>query len=373
MVDRSGSSCLRVSLLVALAFLTLPATSVCGMQTQTAEETATEHIEEFLQSADEAGFAAAVWADGKIIWSREWGFSNRETRDPVDEETMFRIGSVTKVITATALCVMVENDELTLNSRLGDYLPSAPKHLHPITTRQLACHLSGIRHYDPNRIQEEYMSNDHFDNQRAAMKIFQSDALLSHPGEDYLYSTYGYTALGAIMESASETPFVEILRERIYRPSGMEHTFGEHNEEVRGQMAVPYGEVNGQVIEYPKVDISNKLAGGGLVSTPRDLARFMGALVENRIVSEETLEMMMEKQHTDSGKATPVGIGWRVAKDSRGRRLMHHGGSAPGGRAFVLVYPDHKVAVAMCMNLASHTIRFDEDLALPVVLGFLNR
>ncbi len=375
MFTRLQYQVLRLTLLFGLGMLSAYGSATYGMQIDDPGQAASKHIEEFLETASDAGFSAAVWADGKVAWSQQWGLSNKKEHKSVDAKTMFRIGSVTKILAATALCDMVEDKKLTLDDALSDFLPDAPKHFRSITPRQLACHLSGIRHYpDDSRLkQQEFLSQEYYDSHLKAMKIFQSDALKSKPGAEYLYSTYGYTTLGAIMESADSKTFVEIFQERVFAPAGMKHTFCEHNETVTGELAVPYGETLGRVIVFPKVDNSNKLAGGGLVSTPNDLARFMGALVENRMISDKTFELMMQSQQTNSGKNTRVGIGWRIAKDSRGRRLVHHGGAAAGGRAFILLYPDQKVGVALCMNLASHKIKFDEDLALKVVLPFVNR
>ncbi len=362
---------LCVALLLTVVFVALAPESTLGQQTIPPQEQAQAAVKQFLDTAGDVGFAIAVWQDSEIVWSEQWGERDKQQKLPVTSETMFRIGSVTKVMTATAAAAMAEHNKFDLDKPIKQYLPDIPAHLAPITPRQIAGHLSGIRHYDPERIQQEILIADHFDNQAAALKLFASDPLVHDPGDAYFYSTHAFTVLGAALESASEQSMAEVLRERILKPAEMRHTFAEHNEEFSGELAVPYAIYQGQEIIVPHVDNSWKLAGGGLISTPVDLAKFLGAVADNRLVSAETLAMMLQAQSTNAGQKTGVGLGWRIAKDSSGRTLIHHGGSAAGGRAFVLLYPKERIGVAACMNLAADEVRFDEELMLKVLSPYL--
>lgn len=337
-----------------------------------AAELAEQRIEVFLEDIGAHGFGAAVWADGDVAWSRQWGLRDKERELPVDAATMFRIGSVTKLITAMALASMAEREELDLDATIDAYLPDLPDGYTAMTPRMLAGHLAGVRHYDPRRMQQEFLSQEQCDDQASALARFVADELVGEPGKAYFYSTYGFTTLGAVMEQAAGKPLIVVFRERVFEPAGMMHTYGEHNEEIRGELAVPYASWGGQEMTMPSVDNSCKLAGAGIVSTPIDLARFLGAVGEHRLVSGKTTEDMFTSLETADGQVTGVGIGWRVAKDGEQRRYVHHGGSAAGGRAFVLLYPDAGVGVALCMNLSSDAVSFDEELALEVAAAFLD-
>ncbi|MCZ6835811.1 MAG: serine hydrolase [Planctomycetota bacterium] len=350
-------------------FVLTPAAMAQTRPTEGAAASAEQIVEAYLQKSGDRGFSAAVWAEGGVAWSQQWGQRDKENGHDVTPDTMFRIGSVSKMITVMTLGSMVQRGELSLDATIDTYLPEAPANYAPLTPRLLAGHLAGVRHYAS---QAEFLSQKQCDEQAAALEIFAADPLVSKPGSEYHYSTYGYTTLGAVMERAAGKSLAELLRERIYAPSGMENTFAEHNETVEGELAVPYVSVQGQNMISPPVNNSCKLSGGGLVSTPIDLAKFLGAVCENRIVSRETLQEMLTSMHTADGEATGVGLGWRIANDDRERRYIHHGGSAAGGRCFILLYPDAGVGVALCMNLYTDGPTFGEDMALQIATLFLD-
>ncbi|MGI9516423.1 MAG: serine hydrolase domain-containing protein, partial [Pirellulaceae bacterium] len=336
------------------------------------EDQATAAINKFLEQAGQWGFSAAVWTDGEVEWSHQWNYRDKEQELPVTSETMFRIGSVSKTITAMTLAAMAEQGQLSLDANIESYLPDLPQRLSEITCRQLAGHLAGIRHYDPQRMQQEFLSREQYDDQKSALSIFMDDPVLHAPGEEYLYSTYGYTLLGAVMEGAAEKPLIRSMRDLVFVPAGMTHSYGEHNEPFEGEIAVPYAVMNGRELIVPPINNSGKLAGGGLISTPEDLARFLGAVANHQIVSRDTLAEILKSQKTSDDTATGVGLGWRIATDPQDRRYIHHGGSAAGGRTFVLLYPDHDAAIALCMNLSSDQVTFGEELALEALQPFLD-
>ena len=365
-------------ILMTRILMTLVLLLACGLlsvtaqgQQTAADASAEQAIQQFLDEAGDWGFCAAVWADGKVAWSRQWGDRDKENSLPVTPDTMFRIGSVSKLITATTLMSMAEQDQISLDKTIDNYLSDLSESYANINSRMLAGHLSGIRHYSPQRMRQEYMSRTAYDSQRAAMKVFASDPLLHQPGEAYFYSTYGYTVLGAVMEQVGQKPLSELFRQQVYEPAGMSNTYGEHNETVSGEIAVPYAVYGGREMIMPPVNNSGKLGGGGVVSTAIDLARFLGAVAENRLVSKETFAEMLVTQKTASGEDTGVGIGWRIAEDSSGRSYIHHGGSAAGGRAFVLLYPEQNVGVALIMNVSGNKKSFAEELAMQVAGPFL--
>ena len=98
------------------------------------------------------------------------------------------------------------------------------------------------------------------------------------------------------------------------------------------------------------VDNSYKWAGGGFLSTTEDLVTFGDALLEGRLLKPETLRLLWTSQKTSDGKETEYGMGWGVRADKKGRRLMSHSGGAQGGTAYLLIYPDERLVMAMLVN-----------------------
>ena len=129
------------------------------------------------------GALITVIRDGVMIWSEGFGFADLEQRVPVTPLTRFRIGSVSKPLTSIALGLLVEEGKLDLDAPVQQYVPDFPVKPWPLTTRQLAGHLAGIRHYRG----DEFASARHYDTVRDGLAIFANDSLLFEPGTQYAY------------------------------------------------------------------------------------------------------------------------------------------------------------------------------------------
>src|SRR5712671_8010285 len=145
------------------------------------------------------GVQVAVAVNGKLVWSEGFGYADAERQQPVTRETQFRIGSVSKPLTATAVVLLYERGKLDLDVPVQRYVPSFPDKGTPITTRQLGGHLAGIRHYQG----DEFTLNQRFPTVTAALAIFQNDSLVAKPGTRFSYSSYGFNLISAVVESAS--------------------------------------------------------------------------------------------------------------------------------------------------------------------------
>ena len=177
-------------------------------------------VEAKIQQQRIPGYVAAVYAGGRVVWAEGFGDANVETRTPVWPSTRFRIGSVSKTLTATALGLLVEDGRLDLDAPIQRYVPDFPAKRYPITTRQLAGHLAGIRHYRG----DEFLSNRSYASVRAALDVFDDDSLLFEPGTQYSYSSYGWNLISAIVEGASGEDFLTFMQQRVFTPLGMRHT-----------------------------------------------------------------------------------------------------------------------------------------------------
>jgi CubicO group peptidase (beta-lactamase class C family) len=236
------------------------------------------------------------------------------------------------------------------------FLPDYPEAGAGISSRQILGHLSGIRHYQPKDVVDGWDSK-HFDTVRASLVTFQDDPLLSAPGEEEHYSTYAFTLLAAILEVAGGASFPELVEREVAHPLGLVTLAVDRRSDV----------VEGRVAFYDRdgaaaatvaaarnasyLDPSYKWAGGGLVASAEDLARFGAAHLAPGYLSARALAELFTPQRTRSGAEIAVGLSWRLAKDPAGRTIYHHSGSQEGARAFLLVYPEEKLVVALLSNL----------------------
>ena len=294
------------------------------------------------------GASVTVLRDGREIWSEGLGTADIENKVAVSPLTKFRIGSVSKPIAAVAMAVLVEEGKLDLDVPIQRYVPSFPDKGTPITTRELAGHLAGIRHYRG----DEFLSNRHYANVTEPLGIFASDSLLSRPGEKYNYSTYGFVLLSAVIEGAAREPFLTFVQRRVFDPIGMRNTTAEFPDSIISNRAHFYTRKDSVsvTVNAPWVDQSNKWAGGGFISTTQDLARFGQAMLDAKVLKRSTIESLWTSQRTADGKPTGYGMGWSVNTDSAGRRSVSHSGGSVGGTAMLIVYPKERMVFAFLFN-----------------------
>jgi CubicO group peptidase (beta-lactamase class C family) len=294
------------------------------------------------------GAAVCVIRDGRVVWSHAFGLADLEQGVPVTGATRFRIGSVSKALTSVAVGRLVEAGRLDLDSPVQRYVPGFPLKRYPITVRQVAGHLAGIRHYLPG----EFENREHYPTLTAGLAIFSADSLLFEPGTQFSYSSYGYNLLGAVIEGASGRSYLEYMAEAVLRPAGMSHTSPEHPDSIIPGRGRYYTRVDstGPIVNAPFVDNTYKLPSGGYLSTAEDLARFGDRLLRGELLRRETVELLWTSMRTAEGTATDYGIGWTVERDSLGRRRVRHSGGSIGGTAHLIIYPDDRLVVAVLVN-----------------------
>lgn len=293
------------------------------------------------------GIQAAVAVDGEIVWSEGFGYADLENRVPVWPHTRLRIASISKALTAAGVGRLVEDGKLDLDAPVQEYVPSFPeKEKGTVTTRLVAGHLAGIRHYRG----DEFSSRKHYDDVVEALEIFADDTLQTPPGEEYAYSTYGWNLVSAVVQGAAGVPYLRYMREAVIEPAGMGSTVAEHVDSIIAHRARFYARQDDSVlVNAPYVDLSNKWAGGGYLSTAEDLVRYGVALLDGTLLEPETVDLLWTSQETSGGEETGYGIGWRVGT-VEGHRSVSHTGGAMGGGGILVLYPEDGVVVGMLEN-----------------------
>jgi serine beta-lactamase-like protein LACTB len=315
-----------------------------------------------------AGISAAVAVNGEIVYSEGFGFADVENRVLVTPLTRFRVGSISKPMTADAVALLWEQGRLDLDAPVQKYVPTFPNKGDVITPRMLGGHLSGIRHYkDPG---DEFFNTKHYATVTESLEIFENDPLLFKPGTKYSYTSYGFNLLSAVVEAAAGTDFLSYMRKNVFDVLGMRNTIPDYSDSIipyRTRFYVrPGAKPNYSVKSYhwgdgtpqPLVnaeftDNSNKWGSGGFLSTPEDLVRFGSAHLQPGFLKAATLTLLFTPQKTSDGKPTNYGLGWTVGTDKQGRRTVRHGGGSVGGTSALLVYPNERVVVAIQANMTN--------------------
>lgn len=174
------------------------------------------------------GMAAAVAVNGQIVWSEGFGFADLENRVPVWPTTKFRVGSVSKPLTAAALAQLVEQGKLDLDAPVQKYVPGFPDKGQVITPRLLAGHLAGIRHYKG----DEFLIARRYNSVNESLAIFKDDPLLHPPGTKFSYSSYGWNLLSAVVEAASGRDFLGYMDENVFQRLGLRDTVADYSDVI---------------------------------------------------------------------------------------------------------------------------------------------
>lgn len=298
------------------------------------------------------GLSITVTTKDKIIWAAGFGFADLENKVPVNINTKFRIGSISKTLTALAIGKLLEDSVLNLDDTVQKYVPYFPVKKYPVTINDLVSHTAGIRDY--NYRNGEYLNRNNYESVEESINIFKNDSLLFEPGSKYSYTTYGYVLLSAVIEGASKTNFLDYMQDSVLLPMNLKNTVPDENQELIENRTRFYDESDGNIVNGYYVNNSNKWAGGGYLSTSYDLALMSQNLLNNQFLSESTKQLLWTPKTVSSGKKTNYGIGWRIDTDEKGRKYVHHGGSSTGGRSFLLVYPNEELVIAITCNLSTN-------------------
>jgi len=311
---------------------------------QSAESALTNVVKE----GKTAGVTVGILKDGEIKWTGNSGIRAEEM--PMTSNTLLRIASIAKPMTATAVMQLVESGKIDLDASITAYLPAFPQ-WKDITTRQLLQHTSGISAY-ANR--KEVNNTKHYDTLGDAVQIFSDRDLESVPGEEFSYTTYGYVVLGLLIERASGMTYAEYVRQHIFEKAGMENTFviGETMDE--GRVSSLYSSNGkGKISSDDQTDLSDRIPGGGILSTANDVLLFANAIINNELISEESFKALI----TNSGakkEGNPYGMGWYLygVNPTLGNTIGHTGGQA-GCSAQLFVFPEKEAALVVISNTSN--------------------
>jgi CubicO group peptidase (beta-lactamase class C family) len=341
-----------VKSLLALAVLFLPAAA--------AGDAVDDYVEAQRRRQKIPGVSVAICRDGQVVKAAGYGLANVELAVPATPQTVYQSGSVGKQFTATAVTMLVEEGKLALGEPLAKHFPDAPAAWKDITVRHLLTHTSGIKDWEGGTDIDYRRDYTEEELAKAAMELSLDFA----PGTQWSYSNTGYVLLGILVGKASGQFYGDFLKERVFRPLGMESTRIISEAEIVRNRAAGYRLAEGQLKNQEWVSPSlNTTADGSLYLTVLDLARWEGALGAGRLLKPESYRALWSPVRLADGTTYPYGFGWGL-DEQRGDRVIGHGGSWQGFRAAIARYPDRKLAVIVLANLAqAQPERMAADLA----------
>ena len=323
-------------------------------------------VSKFMAESHVPGVSVSVVENGEYEWGGGFGLADVENNAPASEHTLFRLGSISKPLTATAAMQLYERRQLDLDAQVQKYCPAFPKKQWPITTREVMGHLGGIRHYKIGAPDEQEIGNTkHFDSPiQAGLDLFKNDALVAEPGTHFHYSTQGYTLVGCVIEGASGTKYVDFMRQNVFMPANMEHTQADDRFAI-----IPYRtrfyqkSESGTVGNADFLDSSYKIPGGGWLSSAEDMARFEAAILNGKLINRQSRELMWTPLKPSDGSKDTYGLGWGVSDES-GLAVVGHTGGQQGTSTAFYISPAQRAGVVVLTNMEDGSAG---DLAIEII------
>jgi CubicO group peptidase (beta-lactamase class C family) len=293
------------------------------------------------------GGSVGVFHRGRTLFQRACGLALLEPPAATGTRTNYRLASLTKQFTATAILILVERGALALDTAVREVLPELRDGGEPVRVHHLLTHTSGVWDYEdliPTGQTEQVGDGD------VLAMLAGCDRRYFGPGESFRYSNSGYALLATVVERRGGGSFADFLRERIFRPLGM-HTAVAYEAGLSSvpERAYGYAEAAGGFSPADQDLTSAVLADGGVYASVADLACWEDALVYPHLLSPATLERMWSPAKLRDGTSIPYGYGWYVDVDRDRRRLTHHGESI-GFRSAVIRYPREQLGVWVLTN-----------------------
>ena len=324
-------------------------------------------IDNYMVSNSFLGVSAGLLINNCESYLGSAGYASKGNQTPMNSTTIGRIASLSKPMTAVAIMQLYEQGKLDLDAPVQNYLKNFPRKAKgEITTKHLLKHTSGFPHYSSKW---EALSFTHYSSLKEATDHLQNKELAFEPGTAYLYSSYGYTILGAIIEEVSQMTFGQYMKKHIWDVAGMSSTSLEERSLEYENKAGLYLKIGSNFIKSPATDLSIIYSAGGVQSTPQDLLKFGEAILNNRLIDSTSLQVMINATDDLAPAAgnDPYGYGWAVYDDPKYGRIIQHGGTQPGTSSFFSIFMDHAVvSVVMSNSFGSRQSAFSlsRDLAI---------
>lgn len=314
-------------------------------------------LEEARIELDTPALSAAISLNGQLLWAGATGYADIRNRTEVSVDTLFRIGSSSKAVTAIAMGVLMEEGVLDLDAPVSKYISDLSLPLSAISTRQAMSHTGGVRDYGVCLCFPiwEYYNRVHYDSQRAALRPFEKFDLLFVPGQDFFYTSYGYNITGAVLESVAGSRFDDFLEAQVFAPLGLDGIRVDNGAPEESD-ATFYELREGSYKKAFDVDNTNKLPSGGILASPSSMVRLGEQMITPSLFGESTRDSLVQPQALANGQPNPqrYALGWRRSTAKVGgiveARVFHHHGVAYGAVSHFAVYPDYGVVVSVLMN-----------------------
>lgn len=324
---------------------------------------------EALQQSHTPGAAVAIVSHDRVLFAKGYGFGSSEDLTPVTPDTLFRLGSTTKMFTAAALVALAAQGKLKLDAPIGNYTKGLHASLARLTAHQLLSQSSGLRDFAA-----PITSHDD-DALGRNVRAWAGDVCFTDPAKIFSYSSPGYWLAGFVAEEVHGKPYADALAELLFKPLGMNRTTLRPLVAATWPMAQGHNIVNNQpVVIRPLYNNVAMWPGGSIFSNVNELARFVRALLnEGKLEGKPAFDPLVAaklpaRQITLPGdESVYYGYGL-MSYLVNGTRVVAHGGASRGYGSTIQMVPSAKFAVIVLTNKSGETLPAVAAKAMELVL-----
>ena len=301
------------------------------------------------------GLSVAVAMDGEIVWAEGFGWTDVARSTPVTPLTRFRLGALSKPLTAMAAAVLHEGGRLDLDAPVQRYVPAYPAKKWTVTTRQLMGDVAGVHRIRGDN--NDAMPVGHCQSLDEAVAMLDDDPLLFEPGTEHRYSIWGWVLVSAVVQGAAGKPFDRVMVRQVFEPLAMTRTqVGETaglDDGLPRYAPISVMGIRLGVEDAMRPDYSCLAGAGAFLSTPTDLVRLGSAMLKPGLLKAETIAAFQTPTRLVSGATTTYALGWTVGSvqlAGEPARIVSHRGSPMGGTVSLLTFPDLGLTIAAAGN-----------------------
>lgn len=295
--------------------------------------------------------SAAIAIEGKLVWSAAVGWADLDKEVLATPHTLYRIGSTSKPVTGTLLARLVDQGVVALDQPIGSYGCQLPNpDWSSLTLRQLASHMAGLPAYENNRdmmgLYHSMALRRHHDDVRQGLALFDGSPQRYKPGSEFEYSSFDTLLIASVLQCAGQRPFESLIHEQMLAPLGLKSPIPDQATPERAR----FYQLDGHRAQpWRSVDLSNKLPGGGFMSTPQDLVLLGSAWLDKAFIQAGTRDLFWTPQSLASGEINPqsYALTWRWNDE---QQYAHHGGVSKGSMAWLAIYPEKSLVIALSIN-----------------------
>ena len=293
------------------------------------------------------GAALMIIKNGKIIYEHCYGLSNLEENIPIKPNTNFRLASLTKEFTATAIMILIKEGKLNFDEKLTDIYPNFPSYGNKITIKNLLNHTSGLIDYEsliPDTATIQVKDKDVLE------MMMKQDSTYFEPGTKYQYSNTAYALLSQIVEKISGKSFAVFIKENIFVPLQMKNSLAyEKGISEVSNRAFGYSKKDSGFIRTDQSLTSAVLGDGGIYTSIKDMYKWDQSLFTEKILPKKFIQASFTRGKLNSGERIDYGFGWHL-KTYKNHEVVYHTGSTIGFRNIIYRIPDLKFTIILLTN-----------------------